>query len=69
MINASIKATGKCKHCAHMALKINTENIWANNNVVARYIEVRFKNEHLCNHLVDYLADRISEVQSAAKIQ
>lgn len=69
MINVSIEATGKCKHCTHMDLEMNTENILANNNVVARHIEVRCKNEHLCDHLEDYLADGISEVQSAAKVQ
>lgn len=69
MINVSIEATGKCKRCTHMDLEMNTENILANNNIVARHIEVRCKNEHLCDHLEDYLAAKKTGDQSAAKIQ
>lgn len=57
MINVSIEATGKCEHCPHMVLEMNTENTFADSKVIARHIEVRCKNEHLCNHLKDYLMD------------
>lgn len=64
MINVSIEATGKCEHCAYMDLEMNTENIFAYGKVIERRIEVRCKNEHLCNHLEDYLAAKETGDQS-----
>lgn len=36
MINVSIEATGKCEHCPHMALEMNTENIFTDSKVIER---------------------------------
>lgn len=53
MINASIEATGKCEHCVYMDLEMNTKNIFGDGKVIARLIEVRCKNEDLCNYLFE----------------
>ena len=53
MINVSIEATGKCEHCVCMDLEMNTENIFAYGKVIAKHIEVRCKNEDLCNYLFE----------------
>lgn len=65
MINASIEATGKCEHCPHMTLEMNTENIFADSKVIARHIEVRCKNEDLCNNIHNYLKQTFKNEKGA----